>query len=86
LHSPPEEESGTLPAVAEEDSEFPPDSEVDFGCDYCADGSYRWYGHVTLIASNDDRNTWLLRCPYCGVLYEHTQPRGTRPDQKTHRG
>ncbi len=59
------------------DPEFPSDSEVDFGCEYCADGSYRWYGDVTQIATNDDRDTWLLRCPRCGALYEHTQPRGT---------
>jgi hypothetical protein len=43
---------------------------VDFGCDYCADYQNRNYGHVTQIASDEQRKMLLLRCPRCGVLYE----------------
>ena len=48
---------------------------VDFGCDYCRDDQNRWYGHVTQIASSEERETILLRCPRCNALYENA-PRG----------
>jgi hypothetical protein len=51
---------------------------VDFGCDFCRDDQNRFYGHVPQIASSEDRQTILLRCPRCGALYENT-PRG--PDE-----
>jgi hypothetical protein len=45
---------------------------VEFGCDYCEDDQNRWYGHVTQIASDEQRKMLLLRCPRCGTLYENT--------------
>jgi hypothetical protein len=65
-----------------QDSEFPPDSEVDFGCDYCAVGDHRWYHQVSPVTYSEQRETFLLRCPRCGVLYEHTQPRGTEETRR----
>jgi hypothetical protein len=44
---------------------------VDYGCDYCADHANRSYGHVTQIASDEDRGFVLLQCPQCGALYEN---------------
>ena len=43
-----------------------------FGCDYCRDDQNRWFGHVTQVASSEDRGTILLECPRCGALYENT--------------
>lgn len=51
---------------------------TDFGCEYCADDTNRWYGDVTQIASSEARHTLLLRCPRCDTLYENS-PAG--PDQ-----
>jgi hypothetical protein len=45
---------------------------IDFGCDYCRDDQNRFYGHVTQIASSEDRGTILIRCPRCSALYENT--------------
>jgi hypothetical protein len=53
---------------------------VDFGCDFCRDDHDRLLGSVTRIASNDERQRVLLRCPLCGALYENS-PHGT--DQTT---
>ncbi|MGO9341086.1 MAG: hypothetical protein ACLQQB_10155 [Solirubrobacteraceae bacterium] len=47
-------------------------ADVDFGCDYCANDQNRWYGHVTQIASDEQRRMILIRCPRCGTLYENT--------------
>jgi hypothetical protein len=44
-------------------------------CDYCADDSNMYYGHVEQIDSSEARQTLLLRCPCCGSLYE-ISPRG----------
>jgi hypothetical protein len=43
-----------------------------FGCDYCRADANRLYGHLTQVASNDDRQMILLHCPQCGALYENT--------------
>jgi hypothetical protein len=51
---------------------------VEFGCDYCRDDQNRLYGHVTQVASSEERQMILIRCPRCGALYENA-PRG--PDQ-----
>ena len=48
---------------------------VAFGCDYCRDDQNRFYGHVTQIASSDERRMILIQCPRCGALYENT-PQG----------
>ena len=45
---------------------------VDYGCEYCADDGNRSHGHVTQVATDDDRGFILLRCPRCGALYENT--------------
>jgi hypothetical protein len=45
---------------------------VDYGCEYCADAGNRFYGHVTQVATDDERGFILLRCPRCGALYENT--------------
>jgi len=45
---------------------------VDYGCDYCRDDQNRLYGHITQIASDNDRRMILLRCPRCGALYENS--------------
>ena len=44
---------------------------VDFGCEYCRDDQNRFFGHVTQIGSNAEREMLLLRCPRCGALYEN---------------
>jgi hypothetical protein len=54
---------------------------VVYGCAYCADNGKRWYGHVTQIASSEERGTILLRCPRCDSLYEIT-PAGTGPERR----
>ena len=41
------------------------------GCDYCRDEQNRFFGHVTQIASDEDRRMILLRCPRCGAIYEN---------------
>jgi hypothetical protein len=41
-----------------------------YGCDYCADQQNRLFGHVTQLASSDERMTLLLGCPRCHALYE----------------
>ncbi len=43
---------------------------IDFGCDFCADGQNRLYGHVPQIASDDAGRMILLHCPPCGAYYE----------------
>lgn len=53
---------------------------VIYGCAYCADDQNRWYGHVTQIASSEERGTILIRCPRCETLYEST-PAGTAPER-----
>lgn len=45
---------------------------MEYGCDYCADDANRFYGHVTQVATDEDRGLILLRCPRCGALYENT--------------
>ena len=47
-------------------------SGVEFGCEYCADDQNRFFGHVTQIASSEERQMLLLRCPRCGAFYENT--------------
>jgi hypothetical protein len=45
---------------------------INYGCEYCADDGNRLYGHVTQVATDDDRGFILLRCPRCGALYQNT--------------
>jgi len=45
---------------------------VDYGCEYCADDDNRFFGHVTQVATDEERGFILLRCPRCGALYENT--------------
>ena len=40
------------------------------GSDYCRDDGNMYYGHVEQIASSEDRDSLLLRCPVCGRMYE----------------
>jgi hypothetical protein len=46
----------------------------EFGCDYCANDEYRWFGHVTQVGSRivQGEGLILLRCPRCNTLYENT--------------
>ena len=60
-----------------------PDSQIEFGCDYCADDQNRWYGHVTQIASDEQLKMLLLRCPRCGALYEDSPSEGDRTRRLT---
>jgi len=45
---------------------------VIFGCGFCEDDQNRLYGHVTQIASDDERRMILLQCPRCGAFYENS--------------
>ena len=42
-----------------------------FGCDYCRDDANRLFGHVTQVASDEQRQMVLILCPRCGALYEN---------------
>jgi hypothetical protein len=42
------------------------------GCDYCADDQNIFFGHIEQVASSEQSQTILLRCPRCGWLYETT--------------
>lgn len=50
--------------------EHPP-APGEVGCEFCRDDENRLYGHMTPLASNDDTQMLLLRCPRCGTLYEN---------------
>ena len=49
-----------------------PPTDVEFGCEYCADEQNFHYGHLSQIADSELRRRILLRCPRCGALYENT--------------